>query len=192
MCLRQQAVARHWHLSYLLYRWAADILFRLRDALKRIWTLWWKMCEGETCQFEAHGFFLLLLFLLSGAERAGGVWSQSPGCVAHKRAVSAGESGTHNPPLQLKEKRVAFPEQLFPPCRFSRCSPHMLREPRSKWWWWRVRSRLLQNKPRSQNSGQFSLLKIMNSVKKTSGPLNAAWVYDQNNFIHLFWRLLTN
>lgn len=39
VCLRQQAVARHWHLSYLLYRWAADILFRLRDTLKRIWTL---------------------------------------------------------------------------------------------------------------------------------------------------------
>lgn len=33
-CLHQQAVAKHWHLSYLLYRWASYILFRLRHIKK--------------------------------------------------------------------------------------------------------------------------------------------------------------
>lgn len=143
------------------------------------------MCKGETCQCETQVvLFLFFLFLLSGAERAGSVWSQSPCCVAHKRAVSAGESGTHNPPPQLKAKRVVFPELLFPPCRFSRCSPHMLREPRSKWWWWRVRSHLLQNKPHSQNSGQFSLLKIMNSIKNIRVPERSLSLWPHNTFLY--------
>lgn len=55
MCLHQQAAARHWHLSYLLYRWAADLLFRWRCFKKKTFRLRIGKCLKERCTNQSWG-----------------------------------------------------------------------------------------------------------------------------------------